>query len=128
MNITVRVIPHKDQRYDTVGDWVFLSDDHLVIYVSKMGNSIYEFLVAYHEQIEAMLCLQAGIDEKDVTNFDMQFEKERAEGKHDAEVEPGDDPEAPYHVQHVFATLLEKELASQLKVNWSDYEKAIYAL
>lgn len=128
MNVTIRVIPHNTQRYETVGDWVFISADHLVVYVSSMKNPMFEFLVAFHEQIEAMMCLQAGVDEKDVTEFDMQFEREREQGKHDAEAEPGDDPEAPYHLQHVFATELEKEMAEKLKVDWSEYEKAVYAL
>lgn len=128
MNVTVRIIPHEEQRYETVGDWVFLSDDHLVVTISNLDNFYYSFLVALHEQIEAVLCKQAGIDEKDVTAFDTIFEAERAAGKHDAEAEPGDDPQAPYHEQHIIATQIEKEIAAALKIDWRKYEKAIYAL
>jgi hypothetical protein len=129
MNIYIRTIPHESQRYETVGDWYFDNEEHpqtLFIFVSNLGNPLYEFLIAYHEQIEAMLCLKAGIKERDVTEFDKQYERERAED--DFTSEPGDDPQAPYYVQHQTATRMERALALEMGINWSAYEEAVYSL
>ena len=91
-----------------------------------MGNIVYEFLVAYHEQIEAMLCLKAGVKERDVTEFDKQYERNR--DPDDFTSEPGDDPNAPYYVMHQIATRMERALAIELGVDWSAYEEAVYSL
>jgi len=128
MNITMQVVKHEEQRYETVGDWIFLSPTQLNITVSDTGNWKYNFLVGLHEQIEAILCLEAGVNEEEVTKFDLMFEDERINGLHSETDEPGDDPRAPYHKQHVFATLIEKETAAKLNVDWGNYEETIYAL
>jgi hypothetical protein len=129
MDIYIRTIPHESQRYETVGDWYFDNEEHpktLFIFISAMGNPVYEFLVSYHEQNEAMACLVAGIKERDVTEFDKQYERSREPD--DFTSEPGDDPRAPYYQQHQFATKQEREMAEKLGVNWEAYEEAIYSL
>lgn len=75
MNIIIKTIPHKEHRYDTVGNWWFDEKGNLEIRVSDMKNWKYEFLVALHELVESALCKSRNIKEKDVTNFDVQFEK-----------------------------------------------------
>ena len=126
MLIDVKIIPHNQQRYETVGDWYFNPDNNrLTIRVSSMRNKKYEFLVAMHEQIEAMLCIERGICEKEITLFDMNFEANRAEGNTD---EPGDDPKAPYKKEHFFATSVERLMAAELGVDWSKYDEAVYSL
>ncbi len=42
--------------------------------------------------------------------------------------EPGDDPRAPYHAEHAFATAIEEMLAKELGVDLDAYEAAIAAL
>jgi hypothetical protein len=124
--IDVKVIPHNQQRYETVGDWYFNQDNNrLTIRVSSMRNRKYEFLVAMHEQIEAMLCLERGICEKEITLFDQKFEADREDGNTD---EPGDDPAAPYRKEHFFATSLERLMAAELGVDWRKYEEAVNSL
>lgn len=130
MDIDVQVIEHKNQRYETVGDWLFLYDTKkkpvkLLIYVSSMTNPYYEFLVARHEMDEAMLCLKRGIKEEDVSIFDKAYEKNRPEGDIS---EPGDDPLAPYRKEHFFATTVERLMAAELNIDWSEYDKAIQNL
>lgn len=126
MDITIKTVPHSTQRYDTVGDWYFTDDNsHLMVIVSSMGNPLFEFLVGLHEQVEALECLKAGIAEEAVSAFDIEFESNRAEGNYD---EPGDDPKAPYHEQHVFATNIEKQVAEKLGVVWEEYDAAVNAL
>lgn len=126
MIIDIKVIPHNQQRYETVGDWYFNSDNNrLTIRVSAMRNKKYEFLIALHEQIEAMLCIERGICEKEITLFDMTFEANRKDNNTD---EPGDDPKAPYKKEHFFATSLERLMAAELGVDWRKYDEAVNSL
>jgi hypothetical protein len=46
----------------------------------------------------------------------------------DGEGEPGDDPTAPYHREHVFATKIERMLAEELGIDWDAYDKTVNAL
>jgi hypothetical protein len=120
--IIIDVISHKDQRYETVGDWKFDKKGNLHIWVSDMKNDDFNNLVAIHEFTEALLCKKRGIDERKITDFDMKYEALRKEGDNS---EPGDSLEAPYQNEHLFATGIEKLLCSALNVKWFDYDKAV---
>lgn len=124
LNISIRTIPHNEQRYPTVGDWQRI-DGVIYIRVSKLPNWRYEFLVALHELIEVMLCWNDGVTEKSVDRFDIRFEKKRKKGNED---EPGDDPRAPYVRQHCIATGVERIIAALLGVKWKKYEDALNRL
>ena len=130
MKIVIKTIPHKKQRYPTVGDYWVDKRGTFQIRVSRFGKRgwKYELLIAVHELIEQVLCLDRGIKEKAITAFDIQFEEESRQGcKHQTE-EPGDDPRAPYIKEHKFATLVESILARELDVDWKRYERAIERL
>jgi len=122
----IRVVSHKKQRYETVGDWI--PGQPVRICVSKMKDERYVFLVALHELIEYELCRMKGICDKEIVRFDKGFEAERRIGLHSAHAEPGDDPRAPYRREHVFATMVERLVAQRLAVRWSDYEKSVMNL
>ncbi len=125
MDAVIRTIAHKDQRYDTVGDWQDTFDigpprrAQLVITVSRLPDWRYEFLIALHELIEAALCGHRGITAAQVDEFDMSYA---------GDGEPGADPRAPYHVEHEFAWKVEQEVAAQLGVDMEAYTAAIDAL
>lgn len=120
--INIKIIPHSHQRYDTCGDWWFDEKNDLFIRVSESGNWKYNVLVALHEAHEALLCKDRGIDERAITQFDIEFEDSRIKGNDD---EPGDDPKAPYKKEHFFATNLERMFAAELGVDWNEYDKEI---
>ena len=61
LKVVIETIPHKSQRYPTIGDWQWISANQLHITVSKMSDQRYEFLVGMHEAIEAYLAVHAGI-------------------------------------------------------------------
>lgn len=127
LNIHIQTIKHSSQRYPTCGDWYYKnSGQDLYITVSELQDWRKEILVAVHELIEVMLCKDHGITQQDVDKFDIEFEKNR--DPNDFITEPGDDPKAPYFHEHFFATVIERLLAMQLKVDWKDYEKAISEL
>ncbi len=122
MKVKIKTIPHQGQRYPTCGDW-YWEGDTLIIKVSKMSDWRYEALVAFHEFAEAMMCKEQNISEHDITNYDIDFEFQRANGVVDGE--PGDSEHAPYRGQHFVATNLERILAHELGVDWSKYDKEV---
>ena len=124
----MRVIPHKFQAYETVGNYAWTDDGVLVIFVSDLGNEDYEHAIFLHEFIEASLCKKRGIKEEDITNFDTRFEKDRLKGLHSKTAEPGNSPKAPYHREHLFATKLEKMFIKELGYKWKDYDKLVESL
>lgn len=124
-NILIRTIPHTSHRYETVGDYEYDQDMNETISVSKMGNDDYEFLVAIHELVESYLCLKRGIDENDITDFDIKFEENRKEGDLS---EPGDAEDAPYRKEHFFATTIERLMAAELGVDWKTYDDTVVNL
>ncbi len=123
---TVSQVPHRKQRYETVGDWI--PGKPAQIRVSSMKDQRYVFLVALHEMIEYELCRMHGISDREVVAFDVNFEAERRMNLHPLDAEPGDHPKAPYRNEHAFATMVEMMVAQKLGVSWSDYEKAILSL
>lgn len=134
-SINVKVIPHKEQRYDTCGDWWFEKDGTLEIRVSSLGDPHMEYLVAAHEIDEAIGCAKEGIGEQAVNEFDEAYEAARTKqaaapcGCTPTKTsEPGNDKHAPYRKWHQLATSLEKQRAKTLGVSWRLYEKKINAL
>jgi hypothetical protein len=120
--VTITSIPHKDQRYLTVGDWYTTKFGVTNIRVSKLSSWRSEFLVAVHELIEYVLCRHAGITQQQVDRFDKKHEKEQVE------VELGDLKRAPYRRQHCVATGIERILAAELDVPWDEYERELIKL
>ena len=122
----------------------------LHIRVSELGDWRYEALVAVHELVEALLCKYGGITEQEVDKFDMDFEARRPKPRNGntfsmmelqmlspreleklreaITAEPGDDPRAPYHSEHVVATSIETRLAGEMEVDWGAYSRAIERL
>jgi len=125
MKIIIETIPHKEQRYPTVGDWFYDPDGTLHIKVSQLSDWRREVLIAVHELVEVVLCKNDGISQDVVDQFDFQIEENRKEGDLS---EPGDDPSAPYRKQHCLATGVERVLSAELGVAWSDYEKELESL
>jgi hypothetical protein len=98
-NCNIRTIPASQHRYETTGDWWYENGGAIQIRVSDLDNWKEEFLVAFHELIEAVLCKAHDIPEGSVTIFDITNNKL---------CEPGDSPDAPYHREHTFAMAIEK--------------------
>lgn len=107
-------IPHKEQRYDSAGD-----------YTSEEGNDYYsvsklpqgwraELAVFVHEMVEFQLCKEAKIKEEDITKFDIES----------GHPDPGTLKESPYYEQHKIATKIEKYIIKQLGLDWEKYDKS----
>ena len=125
MKITIETIPHDQQRYPTVGDWLFEKNGDLVIRVSDLGDWRYNALVGLHELVEVLKCKNDGVTQEEVDRFDMAYEKIRPEGD---DSEPGDSPISPYRKQHCLATGIERIMAAELGVDWKIYDDAVMSL
>ena len=133
MNIEFKVIPHKDQRYATCGDY-WITDDVWHVRVSRMSDRRYEWLVFLHELIECTLCKVRGVKLDDIDSFDIAYEAARSTHKRYApcgcliQEEPGNDKHAPYFAQHQVATKCERLIALVLKVSWRKYDAEVASL
>jgi hypothetical protein len=141
MKIIIETIPHKQQRYPTVGDWYFEEEcvvttgptrrkdakkvKVLHIRVSAMKDWRHEYLVALHELVEVMQCRHDGVTQAQVDRFDIAFEKRRKPGNVD---EPGDSRNAPYQKQHALASGIERVAMAALDVKLDDYAEEVEKL
>ncbi len=100
--IEMRVIPHSEQRYDTLGDY-WIEGDTWQFRVSDMGDWRYNFSVLLHEFVEFAVLSHKGVSEADVLAFDLAVPEDSPYAD-----DPGFDPKAPYHWEHVLADTVER--------------------
>jgi hypothetical protein len=113
--ITIETAPAAKIRYPIAGDWQFRPDGSLRITVAQMSDRRFQQLVALHELVEALLCKEAGVSQERVDALDEAYEAKRLPDDKDSE--PGDDPAAPYHREHVIASVTERLAADLLRVD-----------
>ena len=120
--LAVKVIPHEQQRYNTVGDYFTDEDGVEQFRISLLAENKYEHLAMIHEIVERVLTFHAGVTNDAIDQFDIAFEKRR-----EKEIlgEPGDDPKAPYYRMHQIATIVERIVAAELGVDWHQYELSL---
>lgn len=155
LGIVVSVVPQSQQRYRTVGDWTITKHDThgwllglsptastIRVTVSETGSWRYNFLLALHESVEAWLCRRHGVTQAMVDTWDtvewltikvmvQHFKYHDEDGQCRQALdndEPGDWPDAPYHLEHMDASRVERWAARLLLVNWRAYEARLDAL
>lgn len=140
MLIDFQIIPHKKQRYSTMGDyWQDKTNRHWQFCVSRMKDKRYVMLVFLHEVIEWTICRLTGVSMKAIDKFDKAYEKARnctaPFSEYDCTPcgcpfcdEPGDDLHAPYHRAHKVAAECEELIAHALDVDWYDYNNTVESL
>ena len=114
----MRVIPHAEQRYDTIGDYWEDPDGTWQIRVSDLGDWRYNFSVMLHEFVEFAAIQARGVPESEVLAFDLASDWD----------DPGFDPEAPYHWEHVLADSIERLVSIPLGTEIADMEAAAASL
>ena len=110
----VKVIPHLEQRYRTMGDYIREADGTVTISVSHTGNPDVNFIVSLHEMIEEYLTHKRGIPEPVIFRFDID---------HPELDDPGMDPRAPYHREHFFCDIIDRLLCEQLGITYEFYQE-----
>lgn len=117
-SVTIHVIPHSHQRYQTAGDWQ-IRDNKLYIDISDTGNWRSNMLVALHELTEALLCTDDLVTQEQVDKFDLAYS---------GDSEPGDEVDAPYRDQHCFATAVERMVCAAMRMAWKEHDERVEAL
>lgn len=128
MEIHIKTIAHEKQRYETVGDYWYDDEGILQVRISDMGDKFYETMVAIHEIIEEALTLRRGLTEPEIKVFDEAFEKARTLGLKRDDEEPGFSNDAPYLIEHTFATSVEMGMCAMAKISWNDYDHTVNSL
>ncbi len=116
--IIIDFIPHRQQRYDTVGDY-FEQDGSTRFRISRFDDPRHSWLVLIHEMVEYFLVVKANISIDEIDHFDMTFT---------GDSEPGDSLSAPYFLQHQAASMVERICAILLGVDWKEYDRAVEQL
>lgn len=115
-DISCFTIPHKKQRYDTLGDYFQEEPDAITFCVTDCGDWRMEAMIFMHELVEYLLVLKAGIPIKEVDAWDLA---------HLDSEEPGAEPGCPYRSMHEFAEAFERMIGSALGVGWTEYCKRL---
>jgi hypothetical protein len=123
--IRIEYIPQSKQRYPTLGDYWTDKKGNTIIKATKFKDERVSFCIAIHEMIEEYATRLKGIDEPLIMEFDLAFEEERELGLHGKDDEPGHDPRAIYHEDHVFSETIERQVVEYLGLTWEEYCKII---
>ena len=114
----ITAIPHKQQKYDTAGDYYEAMGDAWKVTVSKLPDWRMEAAIVIHELVEMYLTKHRKINWDVITGFDKSVDSD----------DPGCLPQAPYHKEHMCATEIEKIFCKEIGLDWEEYNKALDAL
>jgi len=123
--IKTEIIPLKEQRYFTLGDYFEDKKGTLHFKITNTGNDTYNKVILVHELVEQILTEYQGIKEENIFAFDLWVEKEIEEGRYPEDAEPGDHPLSPYKRQHDFAMNIERQIMNFLGIDFKDYDKQV---
>ena len=121
--IVIEFIPSKEHRYNTCGDYLIDENGDWQIRVSRMKDMRSEIAVALHELFEMASVIHKGIPLEAIDEHDFMFEKEREEGKHPPDAEPGYDRRCPYWSDHFNAEMIERHFLTHLGLLWPIHEQ-----
>lgn len=99
MQITIKTIPHTQQRYDTTDDWQIENGGDITIFVSENENRNEVNKSIVHGLVECLLCIKHGISQDSVDEYDMNLPEDD---------NPGENVDAPYHLEHIAANIAEQ--------------------
>jgi hypothetical protein len=131
LDIIIQTVPHSEQAYETLGNYespvpgkekkIELTPGKAIITVSEMGDWRSELLVALHELVElSTACWVKGVKDRDIVKFDKAHNKkvENGESMND---DPGCEPDAPYHMEHMLATFIENGLLPYFRMTEEEH-------
>ena len=110
-NINIKIIPYKEMRYDTLGDY-WISKNSIEIRIAshnKYGEKlerreIQGFIL--HELMELFIVMHRKIPIEAIDKFDMEYKGS----------DPGMNPNAPYHREHMTAMEVEEMFYSEVEL------------
>ena len=124
MIVEIKSTPQSGIRSNQSGDWYY-DDDSITVHVLETLPPESQLAIAVHEMTEAFLCRRAGISDDAIVAFDDQYEREREEGKHPNNTEPGDAEDSIYLSQHQAATHCERAVCHALDLAWAEHDRSV---
>lgn len=96
----------------------FVEQDILEVRVaSELTDWRERMALAVHEVCEALMCRYNGVTVAQVDEFDAKFK-----GENEIDINAGDEPDAPYRLEHTYATAIERVLTGVMGVDWKGYD------
>lgn len=127
MNIHILTIPNEEIKVRhgfTGADWWWDESGDLQVRVAAELTDWREAMaLAMHEAAEALMCKHNGVTVDQVDVFDSKYK-----GENDVDVNAGDEPDAPYRLEHTYATAIERVLTGVLGVDWKSYDDRLAKL
>lgn len=124
MKIKFHIVSRMPHNFTTIGYWAFdglMNSGTLQIYCCPLSRKRYRWAVIGHELIEAIYCWLFRITTETCDRWDAEFEKRYDSGESAVEIEPGDDPECPYHWGHFLGCCWERLFIALTIAGWRDY-------
>jgi len=118
MKIKIITKPIKNIRNQQADDYFYDKDGTLVFHIAEMNDVFLERMMLIHGLIEWTLAEEMGVSEPAITAFDVKFMAEHP----DDDEEAGDDPKAPYNLEHSIATATERIMCAYLGKPWKEYQ------
>jgi hypothetical protein len=119
-------LPWKQLRsYPDIGDYQCNADNSpAIVGAADTGNDVSNAAILVHEIIESLLCWRHGIKEEAVSAFDRAwFKRDKKDWIRQVCDGPGDDPDAPYHKEHLAATEIERRFIEMCGMSWEEHER-----
>lgn len=121
MNIHILSVPNEEiklRKGFTGADWWWDESGDLQVRVAvELEDWRERMALAVHEATEALMCKHNGVTVAQVDKFDAKFK-----GENEIDVNAGDEPDAPYRLEHTYATAIERILTGVLGVDWKSYD------
>jgi hypothetical protein len=124
LQVLLVTLPQKQLRSaPDIGDWqVNVDGSPAVCSCADTGKDISNAAVLLHEFVEAFLCFLHGVKEEEVSAFDRAWFKEEEDGVEHLYDAPGEEPVAPYHLEHVEAEKFERAFVELCGMGWDEHE------
>lgn len=120
----IKSVYKESQRYPTLGDYS-VEDGVRTFSITKTGNDLWDDLIFIHEFIEEVLTRNKGIEESQILEYDLEFERRLENGDLVESEEPGDQSDSPYKEQHNIAEIVERMMLNHLGISFHEYDKSL---
>ena len=126
-DVIIKTVPNseiKKRKGFTGADWWFDPDGTIQIRVAEeLPDWRERAALALHELAEILMCKHDGVTVEMVDDFDAIHQENGEHG-----LNAGDEPDAPYRVQHTMATAIERVFAGHVGIDWKGYDERLGAI
>lgn len=122
-DIIVKTVPNEEiklRKGFTGADWWWEGETLQVRVAAELTDWRERAALIVHEVAEAIMCKHNGVTVAQVDEFDSKFK-----GDNEIDINVGDEPDAPYRLEHTYATAIERVLTGVLGVDWKGYDERL---